>query len=81
MALANSATVQTVLIHSACGGVGLAAIQVARMPETELYVTVGSEEKVKYPMDNYNLSKNRIFNSRDRSFVDDVMRENWRARR
>ncbi|KAL8376833.1 hypothetical protein RB595_007791 [Gaeumannomyces hyphopodioides] len=66
---------QTVLIHSACGGVGLAAIQVARMLETELYVTVGSEEKVKYLTDNYNIPRNRIFNSRDRSFVDGVMRE------
>jgi acyl carrier protein len=66
---------QNVLIHSACGGVGLAAIQVARMLEAELYVTVGSEEKVKYLMDNYNIPRNRIFHSRDNSFVDGVMRE------
>ncbi|RMZ82891.1 hypothetical protein DV737_g1950, partial [Chaetothyriales sp. CBS 132003] len=66
---------QTVLIHSACGGVGLAAIQVARMLEAELYVTVGSEEKVKYLMDNYDIPRNRIFNSRDMTFVDGVMRE------
>ncbi|KAK3317264.1 putative polyketide synthase [Cercophora scortea] len=66
---------QTVLIHSACGGVGLAAIQVAQMLEAELYVTVGSEEKVKYLMENCNIPRNRIFNSRDKSFVDGVMRE------
>lgn len=63
------------MIHSACGGVGLAAIQVAQMLEAELYVTVGNEEKVKYLMDNYNIPRNRIFNSRDKSFVDGVMRE------
>ncbi|KAJ5385785.1 polyketide synthase [Penicillium cosmopolitanum] len=66
---------QSVMIHSACGGVGLAAIQVAQMLEAELYVTVGNEEKVKYLMDNYNIPRNRIFNSRDKSFVDGVMRE------
>ncbi|KAH9827374.1 Polyketide synthase [Teratosphaeria destructans] len=66
---------QTVLIHSACGGVGLAAIQVARMLEAEVYVTVGNQEKVEYLMDNYNIPRNRIFNSRDKSFVDGVMRE------
>ncbi|KAJ9306417.1 hypothetical protein DTO217A2_4156 [Paecilomyces variotii] len=66
---------QSVMIHSACGGVGLAAIQVAQMLEVELYVTVGNEEKVKYLMDNYNIPRNRIFNSRDKSFVDGVMRE------
>lgn len=45
------------------------------MLEAELYVTVGSEEKIKYLMDNYNIPRNRIFNSRDKSFVDGVMRE------
>lgn len=54
---------------------GLAAIQVARMLEAELYVTVGSDEKVKYLMDNYDIPRSRIFNSRDKSFVDGVMRE------
>ena len=42
---------------------------------TEVYVTIGSEEKVKYLMNNYHIPRNRIFNSRDKSFVDGVMRE------
>ncbi|KAE8413499.1 hypothetical protein BDV36DRAFT_304027 [Aspergillus pseudocaelatus] len=66
---------QSVLIHSACGGVGLAAIQVAQMLEADVYVTVGSEEKVKYLIENYSIPPNRIFHSRDKSFVDGVMRE------
>ncbi|EQL01609.1 Beta-ketoacyl synthase [Ophiocordyceps sinensis CO18] len=66
---------QTVLIHSACGGVGLAAIQVARMLEAEVYVTVGSQDKVKYLMDSHDMPRNRIFNSRDKSFVEGVLRE------
>ncbi|CAA9966684.1 Beta-ketoacyl synthase [Pyrenophora teres f. maculata] len=66
---------QSVLIHSGAGGVGLAAMQVARMLGAEIFTTVGSEEKVQYLIDTYGLSRNRIFNSRDASFVDDVLRE------
>ncbi|KAL9054330.1 MAG: hypothetical protein Q9162_004204 [Coniocarpon cinnabarinum] len=66
---------QSVLIHSACGGVGLAAIQVARMLGAELYVTVGSEEKVQYLMKEHGFARNRIFHSRDSSFVEGIKRE------
>ncbi|KGO55930.1 Acyl transferase/acyl hydrolase/lysophospholipase [Penicillium expansum] len=66
---------QSVLIHSACGGVGLAAIQLAQMIGAEIYATVGNEEKVKYLMDNFGLPRNRIFNSRNTSFTEDVLRE------
>ncbi|KAI3399737.1 hypothetical protein diail_5804 [Diaporthe ilicicola] len=66
---------QTVLIHSACGGVGLAAIQLARLVGAEIYATVGSEEKVKYLTDVVGLPRNRIFSSRDTSFVGGLMRE------
>lgn len=54
---------------------GLAAIQIAQMLEAEVYVTVGNEEKAKYLIENYNIPRNRIFNSRDSSFVEGVMRE------
>jgi acyl transferase domain-containing protein/NADPH:quinone reductase-like Zn-dependent oxidoreductase/SAM-dependent methyltransferase len=66
---------QTVLIHSACGGVGLAAIQLAKMVGAEIFATVGSEEKVKYLTKVIGIPRNRIFNSRDDSFVADIMRE------
>ncbi|KAG5918681.1 hypothetical protein E4U53_004073, partial [Claviceps sorghi] len=66
---------QTVLIHSACGGVGLAAIQVARMLGAEVYATVGNDDKARYLTDEYNVPTSRIFNSRDGSFVHGVMRE------
>lgn len=45
------------------------------MLETEVYVTVGSEQKVNYLIDHYRIPRNRIFNSRDKSFVDGVKRE------
>ncbi|KAM0254483.1 hypothetical protein ACHAQJ_006765 [Trichoderma viride] len=66
---------QSVLIHSGAGGVGLAAIQVAQMIGAEIYTTVGSESKVKYLMDTFHLPRNRIFNSRNESFVQDLLRE------
>jgi len=66
---------QSILIHSACGGVGLAAIQIARMVGAEIYTTVGSEDKVQHLMTNFRIPRGRIFNSRNTSFVEDVMRE------
>ncbi|KAI1209352.1 fatty acid synthase S-acetyltransferase [Annulohypoxylon truncatum] len=66
---------QSVLIHSACGGVGLAAIQISQMLGADIYATVGNDEKVQFLMDNYHLPRNKIFNSRNDSFVEGIMRE------
>ena len=64
---------QTVLIHSACGGVGLAAIQVSQMAGAEIYCTVGSEEKARHLEVEFSIPRTRIFNSREPSFLDDVI--------
>ena len=64
---------QSVLIHSAAGGVGLAAVQLALMYEAELYVTVGSEEKIQHLMSTFNIPRDRIFNSRNESFLEGIM--------
>ncbi|EUC27751.1 hypothetical protein COCCADRAFT_110874 [Bipolaris zeicola 26-R-13] len=64
---------QTVLVHSACGGVGLAAIQLCRMIGTTIYCTVSTEEKTKYLENEMGIPRHRIFDSRSRSFVADVM--------
>ncbi|KAI3322568.1 putative polyketide synthase [Xylariaceae sp. AK1471] len=66
---------QSVLIHSACGGVGLAALQVARMIGADIYATVSTEEKASFLTDNFQIPRNRIFNSRGVSFLSDIMRE------
>ncbi|KAJ5910086.1 Acyl transferase/acyl hydrolase/lysophospholipase [Penicillium tannophilum] len=66
---------QSILIHSACGGVGIASIQLAQMVGAEIYVTVGNEQKVTYLMENFGLPRNRIFNSRNTSFAEDILRE------
>ncbi|CRG87956.1 Lovastatin nonaketide synthase [Talaromyces islandicus] len=77
MALVDKANIrpgQTVLIHSACGGVGLAAIQIAQMLGGEIYCTVSNEEKTNYLVENHKIPRANIFNSRDSSFVRDIMR-------
>ncbi|KGO46306.1 Acyl transferase/acyl hydrolase/lysophospholipase [Penicillium expansum] len=65
---------QSVLIHSACGGVGLAALQVCQAVGTEIYATVGNEKKVAHLMEHFGLPRERIFNSRNTSFQPDLMR-------
>ncbi|RSL49057.1 hypothetical protein CEP54_012625 [Fusarium duplospermum] len=65
----------SVLIHSACGGVGLSAIQVTQMMGAEIYATVGSEKKKDYLVKTYNIPRERIFNSRDASFLSGVMEQ------
>ncbi|KAK3688033.1 hypothetical protein B0T22DRAFT_425418 [Podospora appendiculata] len=69
---------QTVLIHSACGGVGIAALNVCRMVGTSvenIYATVGNEEKVQFLMVNFGIPRSHIFNSRDASFRPALMLE------
>lgn len=66
---------ETVLIHSACGGIGLAAIQVCQMLGAEIFATVGSEQKVQYLINTIGFPPERIFYSRDATFVSGVMRE------
>ncbi|EAQ91853.1 hypothetical protein CHGG_00088 [Chaetomium globosum CBS 148.51] len=67
----------SVLVHSACGGVGLAALEVCRMVGgVEVFVTVGSEEKVEWLVGgDWGVRRERVFGSRDGGFVEGVMRE------
>ncbi|KAF2716908.1 polyketide synthase [Polychaeton citri CBS 116435] len=70
---ANLQPSQTILIHAACGGVGLAALQIAQMIGAKVYCTVGTEAKVQYLMENYGLKRSEIFSSRDSSFYMGIM--------
>ncbi|KAI8177403.1 Highly reducing polyketide synthase FUM1 [Colletotrichum sp. SAR 10_75] len=63
----------SVLIHSACGGVGLAAMQICKMAGAEIFCTVGSEEKAKYLMSTFGMPRDHIFQSRDASFLPDIL--------
>ncbi|ORY60122.1 putative polyketide synthase [Pseudomassariella vexata] len=64
---------QSILIHAACGGVGLAALQIAQMIGADVYCTVGSDNKRSHLVDNYGLDPSRIFSSRDSSFLTSLM--------
>lgn len=59
---------EKVLIHAAAGGVGQAAIQLAKMQGAEIFATVGSPEKKKFIMESYGIPESHIFSSRDTSF-------------
>lgn len=45
------------------------------MIQAQIYVTVGTEQKIRHLMSTFNISKNKIFSSRDDSFVEGIMRE------
>jgi NADPH:quinone reductase-like Zn-dependent oxidoreductase/SAM-dependent methyltransferase len=70
----------SVLIHSACGGVGLAALQVCRMVGVEeVYATIGSAEKRAYLVGREGIPAHRVFSSRDGGFLQGV-REGTKGR-
>jgi acyl transferase domain-containing protein/NAD(P)-dependent dehydrogenase (short-subunit alcohol dehydrogenase family)/acyl carrier protein len=61
---------ETVLVHGATGGVGLAAIEVAKWIGAEVIGTAGSDEKRNHLR---SLGITRVTTSRDVSFADEVM--------
>jgi NADPH:quinone reductase-like Zn-dependent oxidoreductase len=71
---ANLQKGQSLLIHSAAGGLGIAAIHVARWLGAEIYVTTGTDKKVEFLVSELGVPRERIFNSHDDSFASDIMR-------
>jgi len=69
--LARLSRGERLLIHSAAGGVGLAAIQIAQSLGAEIVATVGTPEKREVIQ---SLGVEHIFNSRSLEFADDVMK-------
>ena len=59
---------ERVLIHSATGGVGLAAVQLARAAGAEIFATAGTEEKRAYLR---SIGIAHVADSRSRSFADE----------
>ncbi len=62
---------ETILIHSAAGGVGLAAIAIAKHIGARIIATAGTPEKRAYLR---SLGLTDVFASRSLAFADDVMR-------
>ncbi|PGH20080.1 hypothetical protein AJ80_03730 [Polytolypa hystricis UAMH7299] len=65
---------ETVLIHSAAGGVGQAAIMLSNIVGAEVFATVSTPEKADLIATKYGVKRDHIFSSRDASFADGVMR-------
>jgi len=65
---------QTVLIHAASGGVGQAAIQIAKLIGAEIFATVSSVPKRKLIQDQYGIPESHIFSSHSRHFKKGIMR-------
>jgi len=61
---------ETVLIHTASGGVGLAAIQIARAVGAKIIATAGNRRKRAYLREVVGLGN--VFHSRDVSYTDEI---------
>lgn len=64
---------QTVLIHSASGDVGQAAIQLSKLAEAEIFATVGSTAEKQLITEQYGIPEDHIFSSRSGNFKKHVM--------
>ncbi|KAI9148767.1 Prosolanapyrone synthase [Paramyrothecium foliicola] len=65
---------ESVLIQSATGGLGRAAIQVARYLGGEVYATVDSDKELKILLDDFDISASHVFDSRSPSAVGEIMK-------
>ncbi|GFF95380.1 hypothetical protein CNMCM8927_008449 [Aspergillus lentulus] len=72
--LANLQKGQSVLIHSASGGVGLAAIELCHYLGAEIFVTVGTDAKRDFLAEQYGVRRDRMFSSRSTAFAKELMR-------
>jgi acyl transferase domain-containing protein/acyl carrier protein len=69
--LARLCAGESVLIHSAAGGLGLAAVNVAKARGAQVYATAGSDEKLDWLR---SLGVRHVFSSRTPAFADELMR-------
>lgn len=63
---------QKVLIQSASGGLGLAAIQLARSKGAEVFATVGTAEKARFLSEEMGLPVDHVISSRDPSDLSSI---------
>ncbi|KAL5339755.1 putative polyketide synthase [Aspergillus crustosus] len=70
--IANLRRDQSVLIHSACGEVGFASIRICQHIGARVRMM---RKRLQYLVEKVGIPRNQIFNSRDTSFVEDLMRE------
>ncbi|RWA12367.1 hypothetical protein EKO27_g2745 [Xylaria grammica] len=76
-AIHNAARAQkgeSILIHSAAGGTGQAALQIAQLTGCDIFATVGSDEKKRFLIEHYGVAEDRIFYSRSTAFAQQILR-------
>ncbi|KAI0603270.1 PKSKA1 [Biscogniauxia sp. FL1348] len=71
--IANITAGKRVLIHSAAGGVGIAAIQLAKYADAEVFATVGTDEKREFLKSTFGIQDDHIYYSRNTDFADQVL--------
>ena len=65
---------QTILIHSAAGGVGQAAIMISQHLGAKVFATVGSPSKKSILVKKFGIPEGHIFSNRSRSFKKGLLR-------
>ncbi|KAI5927101.1 KR domain-containing protein [Camillea tinctor] len=60
---------QSILIHSATGGVGVASVQLCQYISAESYATAGNDEKRRFLQEQYGIPADHIFSSRTSKFA------------
>ncbi|MEM6365648.1 MAG: SDR family NAD(P)-dependent oxidoreductase, partial [Planctomycetota bacterium] len=70
--LADTQPGERVLIHAGAGGVGLAAIQIAKMLGAEVFATAGSPSKRDFIT---SMGADHVFDSRSLAFADEIQRQ------
>ncbi|KAM9959508.1 hypothetical protein ACTFIR_000585 [Dictyostelium discoideum] len=65
---------EVILIHSATGGIGLAALEILKWKghKSPVFVTVGSKDKEQYLIDNYGSFITGIYSSRNKNYVNEI---------
>ncbi|KAF2022424.1 hypothetical protein BU24DRAFT_338244 [Aaosphaeria arxii CBS 175.79] len=63
---------ETVLIHSAAGGTGQAAVQIAKHVGATVLATVSTDEKRQFLSEKYQIQPEHIFSSRDDGFLSGI---------
>ena len=65
---------ESILIHSAAGGVGQACIKMAQLVGAKIFVTAGSAAKVEFLQKTFDIPREHILNSRSLDFRHEIMR-------